>query len=50
MIEHDATSELGDFLTHHHWVEALKLLNYQLERKKTNRHFRTLEMSYCEKL
>ena len=49
MNEHDVTPELGDFLTHRHWVEALKLLNYQLERKKTNRHFRTLEMSYYEK-
>lgn len=50
MNEHDAAPELGHFLTHRHWVEALKLLKYQLKRKKTNRHFRTLEMSYYEKL
>lgn len=49
MNEHDVTPELGDFLTHRHWVEAVKLLKYQLKRKKTNRHFRTLEMCYYEK-
>lgn len=50
MNEHVAAPELGHFLTHRHWVEALKLLKYQLKRKRTNRHFRTLEMSYYEKL
>ena len=41
---------LGHFLEHRHWLQALRLLEYQLERKKTNRHFCTLEMTYYEKL
>ena len=43
--------QLGHFLDYdRHWVEALKLLKFQLKRKKSNRHFKTLEMSYYEKL
>ena len=45
------TPQLGYFLDYHrHWVEALKLLKYQLETKKKNRHFNTLEMFHYEKL
>lgn len=45
------TPQLGYFLNYrHHWLEALKLLRYQLETKKENRHFNTLEMFYYEKL
>ena len=33
-----------------HWLQALDLLKYQLETKKENRHFNTLEMFYYEKL
>lgn len=43
-------SELGYFLDHRHWLEALKLLEYQLERKRENRHFNKLEMCYYERL
>ena len=43
-------SELGYFLDHRHWIEALKLLEYQLERKRENRHFNKLEMCYYERL
>lgn len=46
----DIAPRLGYFLEHSHWLEGLKLLKYQLERKKENRHFRTLEMCYYEKL
>ena len=43
--------QLGYFLNYdRHWVEALKLLKFQLETKKENRHFNTLEMFYYEKL
>ena len=42
--------ELGYFLNYRHWLQALELLKYQLKRKKANRHFNTLEMSYYEKL
>ena len=45
------TPQLGYFLDyHHHWLPALDLLKYQLETKKENRHFNTLEMFYYEKL
>ena len=45
------TPQLGYFLDYHrHWLQALDLLKYQLERKKKNRHFNTLEMFYYEKL
>ena len=50
MNQKDDILGLGHFLEYRHWVEALKLLKYQLERKKTNRHFNKLEMSYYEKL
>ena len=43
--------QLGYFLDYHrHWLQALDLLKYQLERKNNNRHFNTLEMFYYEKL
>ena len=43
--------QLGYFLNYrHHWLEGLELLRYQLEMKKENRHFNTLEMFYYEKL
>lgn len=40
----------GHFLEHRHWRQAVTLLEYQLERKKTNRHFNTLEMTYYQKM
>ena len=46
----DDAPQLGHFLKHRHWRDALCLLRYQLKRKEKNRHFRTLEMSYYEKL
>lgn len=45
-LHSDAVPRLGHFLNHSHWLEGLKLLKYQLERKKENRHFLTLEMCY----
>ena len=50
MNQKDNALGLGHFLEHHHWLQALELLEYQLDRKKTNRHFWTLEMFYYEKL
>ena len=45
------TPQLGYFLDYNrHWVEALRLLKYQLETKEKNKHFNTLEMFYYEKL
>jgi AbiA family abortive infection protein len=32
------------------WQEALKLLNFQIQQKKSNRHFNTLSMFYYERL
>ena len=46
----DDAPKLGHFLKYRHWRDALCLLRYQLKRKEKNRHFRTLEMSYYEKL
>ena len=46
----DAVPRLGYFLKNSHWLEGLKLLRYQLERKKENRHFLTPEMCYYAKL
>ena len=46
----DDAPQLGYFLKYNlHWMEALKLLKYQLKTKKGNRHFNTLEMFYYEK-
>ena len=47
----DDTPQLGHFLDYNrHWLEALELLKSQLEVKKKNRHFNTLDMFYYEKL
>lgn len=47
----DDTPQLGHFLDYdRHWLEALELLKSQLEMKKKNRHFNTLDMFYYEKL
>ena len=46
----DDAPQLGHFLKHRHWRDALCLLRYQLKRKEKNGHFRTLEMSYYEEL
>ena len=51
MNQNSDMPQLGYFLDYdRHWVEALKLLKFQLETKKENRHFNTLEMFYYEKL
>ena len=51
MNQNSDMPQLGYFLDYdRHWVEALKLLKFQLETKKDNRHFNTLEMFYYEKL
>ena len=42
--------QFSHFLKYRHWLQALELLEYQLERKKTNRFFRTPEMSHYENL
>ena len=47
--ENDAP-QFGHFLEYRHWLQALELLEYQLDRKMTNRFFRTLEMSHYENL
>lgn len=50
LSEKDDAHRLGHFLEYRHWRQALELLEYQLDRKKTNRHFNRLEMFYYEKL
>lgn len=49
-IDNDNIPQLGYFLKFRYWQSAIKLLNYQLEIKKTNRHFNTLSMFYYESL
>lgn len=46
----DTTPQLGYFLKYRHWKDAIRLLEYQLELKKTNRHFNTISMFYYERL
>ena len=50
MNQNNFLDTVGYFLDHRHWVEALKLLKFQLEAKKKNKHFNSLEMFYYEKL
>ena len=50
MNQKDDILGLGHFLEHRHWLQSVTLLEYQLEKKKTNRHFNTLEMAYYEKM
>jgi len=44
------TPTLSYFLEYHHWTNAIKLLNYQLELKKENKHFNKFSMFYYENL
>lgn len=44
------TDSLGYFLDFYYWENALNLLNFQIEQKKTNRHFNTLAMCCYERL
>ena len=41
---------LGHFITFEMWNEALKLLNFQVDSKRKNRHFANLSNFYYEKL
>ena len=50
MNKNKVSDTVGYFLDYHHWVQALRLLKFQLGAKKTNRHFNSLEMFYYEKL
>ena len=52
MNQNNDMPQLGYFLDYdRHWLQALRLLKYQLKTKikKKNRHFNTLEMFYYEK-
>lgn len=49
-IHNSNIPQLGYFLKFRYWQNAIKLLNYQLEIKKSNRHFNTLSMFYYERL
>jgi len=49
MTNHNKT-QLGYFVDFSLWQDALDLLNFQIEQKKTNRHFNTFSMFYYEKL
>ena len=50
MNQNNFSDTVGYFLDHRHWKQALQLLKFQLEAKKKNKHFNSLEMFYYEKL
>ena len=39
-----------NFLNYKLWSDAIELLNFQVEQKKKNKHYRTLNMEYFEKI
>lgn len=41
---------IGHFLTHEVWQDALKLLNAQVDGQESNKHFKTLSMIYYKRL
>ena len=43
-------NSFGHFLSHQVWEDATKLLNFQVDQKKFNKHFNTISMFYFEKL
>jgi AbiA family abortive infection protein len=43
-------TQLGYFIKYEYWQDALKLLNFQIKQKQTNRHYNTLSIFYYEKL
>jgi hypothetical protein len=43
-------SQIGYFLKLEFWQQALRLLNFQISQKKSNRHYNTLSIFYYEKL
>ena len=43
-------TQLGYFIDFNLWQDALSLLRFQIEQKKSNKHFNTLSMFYYEKL
>ena len=49
MINRNGT-QLGYFINFDLWQDALNLLRFQIEQKKSNKHFNTLSMFYYEKL
>jgi AbiA family abortive infection protein len=49
-MQQSSSIQLGDFIDLEIWQEAIRLLNYQLQCKKSNRHFNTLSMTYYENL
>ena len=46
----NSKTQLGYFIDYRLWQDALKLLNFQIDQKKSNRHFNTLSMFYYEQL
>lgn len=50
MTPYSPVPQLGYFLSHRYWTNALGLLEYQLSLKATNKHFNTLSMFYYEGL
>src|SRR3990170_5346749 len=42
--------QFGYFLDFNYWKEALKLLNFQIEQRKTNKHYNKLNFFYFERI
>lgn len=43
-------SQIGHFLSYNLWHEATRLLNFQIQEKKNNKHYNTLSIFYYEKI
>ncbi len=46
----NSKTRLGYFIEFPLWQDAVRLLNFQIQQKKTNRHYNTFSMFYYEKL
>jgi hypothetical protein len=46
----NSKTQLGYFIKFPFWQDAIKLLNFQIGQRKTNRHYYTLSMFYYERL
>ena len=42
--------QFGYFLDFNYWNEALQLLNFQIDQRKTNKHYNKLNLFYFEKI
>jgi len=49
-MTHYLASQLGHFIDEKIWLQAIKLLDFQIAQKAKNKHFNTLTMFYYERI